>query len=453
MREPTYLSEAESRELAARALAMSRADEGRVNISSGTESNTRFAGNQITTSGDIRNATVTVNSAFGSRVGSATTNRFDDESLRQVVETSEQLARLAPEDPEYMGQLGPQSYPPGIDAWFESTAALDSDTRAAAVREVTRTAANRGVVSTGFFPVRGVSRAVATSRGLFAFERSTGASFSITARTSDGRGSGWAGRGILDWTEAQAGIEDLAARAVEKAERSRDPQPIDPGPWTVVLEPQAAANITGFIFGELSARSADEGRSFFSRQAGATAIGERLLDERVTLYSDPADPQLYTTAFNAEGLPNRRMVWFEGGVLRNLVYDRYWAQRQGMEPTGFPSGFAMIGGDATIDEMIASTERGLLVTRFWYMRSVNPRTILFTGLTRDGTFLIENGRVTRPVQNLRWNESPMHVLDNIEMIGRAERVLPSEDSGVAAAVIMPALKVRDFNFTSVSDAV
>jgi predicted Zn-dependent protease len=279
----------------------------------------------------------------------------------------------------------------------------------------------------------------------------TSAAFSATVRTADGGGSGWAGSGILDWNEIDPAA--IAERAAAKAEASRGPRPIEPGPWTVVLEPQAAANITGFIFNQLSARAADEGRSFFSRVGGATALGEQLLDERVTLYSDPADPRLYTTSFNGEGLPNRRMVWFEDGVLRNLVYDRFWGREKGVEPTGFPSGFAMTGGDATVDEMIASTERGLLVTRFWYMRSVNPRTILYTGLTRDGTFLIENGRVTGPVQNLRWNESPMHVLANIETIGRAERVLPSESSSPGPAVVMPALKVREFNFTSVSDAV
>lgn len=451
MREPVYLSEAEARALTTRVLAISTADEARVNISSGTDANTRFARNHITTSGDVRDVTVTVTSAFGSRLGAATTNRLDDASLRRTVETSERLARLAPEDPEYLGQLGPQQYVSGVDAWFDSTAGLDAERRAAAVREVTGAAESRGLVSTGFFPVGAGSRAVATSRGLFAFERVTSAAFSATVRTADGRGSGWAGSGVLDWNEIDPAA--IAERAAAKAEASRGPRPIEPGPWTVVLEPQAAANITGFIFNQLSARAADEGRSFFSRVGGATALGEQLLDERVTLYSDPADPRLYTTSFNGEGLPNRRMVWFEDGVLRNLVYDRFWGREKGVEPTGFPSGFAMTGGDATVDEMIASTERGLLVTRFWYMRSVNPRTILYTGLTRDGTFLIENGRVTGPVQNLRWNESPMHVLANIETIGRAERVLPSESSSPGPAVVMPALKVREFNFTSVSDAV
>jgi len=162
---------------------------------------------------------------------------------------------------------------------------------------------------------------------------------------------------------------------------------------------------------------------------------------------------LFTAPFNEEGLPNRRMVWFERGVLQNLVYDRFWASRQNVEPTGFPSGFMIAGGDASLEEMIAGTERGLLVTRFWYMRAVDQRTILYTGLTRDGTFLIENGRIMEPVQNLRWNESPVNILRNIRMMGRPERVLPSEAGGVAASVVVPPLKVERFNFTTVSDAV
>jgi predicted Zn-dependent protease len=222
---------------------------------------------------------------------------------------------------------------------------------------------------------------------------------------------------------------------------------------TVILEPQAVGSLIAFMFWQMAARAADEGRSFFSRPGGGTRIGDRLLDERVTLYSDPTDPMLFTAPFNDEGLPNRRMVWFDRGTLQNLTLDRYWAQRAGTQPTGFPSGFMMQGGDATVEQMIADTEDGLLVTRFWYMRPVDQRTILYTGLTRDGTFRIENGRVTRPVQNLRWNESPINILNNIETIGRPERVLAGEAGAVGPAVIVPPLKVANFNFTSVSDAV
>lgn len=448
--QPRYLSEAEARELARRALSMSSADEARVNVVSGVESNTRFAVNQITTSGEAQNASLTMSSAFGRRIGSATTNRFDDESLRRVVEMSERLARLAPEDPEYLGELGEQQYPEVGQPWFESTAALDAERRAAAVQEVTRLAQQRGLVATGFLPVEAGSQAVATSRGLFAYNRGTNSAFSTTVRTPDGTGSGWAGVSHFDWSGVD--VREMAERAVRKAEMSRNPAPIEPGPMTVIMEPQAVGSLINFMFFQMGARQADEGRSFFSRPGG-NRIGERIADERVTITSDPNDAMLFTAPFNAEGLPNRRMVWLDRGTLRNLAYDRFWAQRQNVQPTGFAQGFHMAGGDATVEEMIASTERGLLVTRFWYMRPVDQRTILYTGLTRDGTFLVENGRITRPVQNLRWNESPIHLLNNIEMMGRPQRVLPNEAGNPGASVIVPPLKVREFNFTSVSDAV
>ena len=157
--------------------------------------------------------------------------------------------------------------------------------------------------------------------------------------------------------------------------------------------------------------------------------------------------------FSGEGLPNRRMQWIENGSLRNLIYGRFWAQKNNREPTGFPAGYAMTGGNASMEEMIRSTERGLLVTRMWYIRPVDPRTILFTGLTRDGTFLIENGRITTAVKNLRWNESPIFLLNNIEMMTEPQRVSASEDGSPGGAIIVPAIKARDFTFSSLSDAV
>jgi predicted Zn-dependent protease len=203
----------------------------------------------------------------------------------------------------------------------------------------------------------------------------------------------------------------------------------------------------------LSARSADEGRSYFSRPGGGNRIGERFVDPRVTIWSDPLDPRVFSAPFSGDGRPNRREVWVQDGTLQTLSYDRFWAQRQDREPTGFPSGYYMEGGDTTLDDMIRSTERGLLVTRFWYIRGVDPRTILYTGLSRDGTFMVENGRVTYPVKNLRWNESPIFMLNNVEAMGRPVRVSPSESSDLSSAVTVPPLKVRDFTFTSVSDAV
>jgi predicted Zn-dependent protease len=444
------LSRDDARALCGRILKFSSADEARVNVLSSVRGNTRFAVNQISTSGDVTSTDISVTSAFGRRLATAGTNRSDDASLRAVVETSERLARLAPEDPEYLGELATLPVPER-NAVFDRTVNLTPESRATAVAAIARAAAARGLISTGYVTHATGSRAVMTSKGHFAWTESSDGNITSTVRTPDGTGSGWAGTGFFDWGTVDA--TTLAATAIEKAERSREPRDVEPGAWVTILEPTAVANMVGLMMGSLGARPADEGRSYFSRPKGANRIGEQFLDPRVTIWTDPMDRELLSAPFNNQGLPNRREVWVENGHLRTLVYDRYWATRTKREPTGFVSGYAMAGGDATVDDMIRSTERGLLVTRLWYIRPVDPRTILFTGLTRDGIFLIENGRIAHPVKNLRWNESPIAMLNQIEALGRPVRVSPSESGDTAPAVIVPALKVKAFTFTSTSDAV
>jgi predicted Zn-dependent protease len=445
-----FISREEAQRIIERALSFSRADQARVNLSSADTGNTRFAQNQMSTSGDATNANLTVTSALGTRVASATTNIFTDDALRRVVETSEQLSRLVPENEEYVGELGPQTYPEN-DQYFESTGELAPERRAEAIAAVTEQAAARNLISTGFLVHEAASDAVGTSEGLFAYGTRTRVNFTTTVRTPDGTGSGWAGTSAHDFNDLDT--RALGATAVEKALRSRNPRAVEPGRWTVVMEPTTVGNMVGLMMNSLSARNADEGRSFFSATGGGNKIGEQFVDSRVNIFSDPGDPRTLSPTFDGEGLPNRRMVWVEDGVLRNLNYSRYWAQRQSVDPSGFPSGWYMSGGNSTMDEMIASTERGLLLTRFWYIRGVDPRTILFTGLTRDGTFLIENGEISHPVKNFRWNESPIFMLNNIEMMGEPVRISASESSGLTNAVVVPPLKVRDFTFTSLSDAI
>jgi predicted Zn-dependent protease len=445
-----FLSEADARRITDRVLSLSEADHCRVNLSSAMDGNTRFAQNQMSTSGDITNTSLTVTSAFGRQVASSTTNRFDDESLERVVRTSEELARLAPEDPEYLGELGAQSYP-ASDSYYESTAGLEPEERARSIARVTEQAVAEDLVSTGFLVHRSGASCVATSAGLFSYGLDSRVNFTTTVRTQDGTGSGWAGTSVNDWTDLDTG--ELGAIAVQKAIQSREPRDVEPGRWTVVMEPTAVGNMVNLMMNQLGARAADEGRSFFSEPGGGTKLGRQFVDERVTIHSDPEDPRIHSTPFNNQGLPNRRTVWVENGVLQELNYDRYWAEQNDREPTGFPSGWYMAGGSDTLDEMIASTQRGLLLTRFWYIRGVDPRTILFTGLTRDGTFLIENGRIVHPVKNLRWNETPIFMLNNIEMIGEPVRISSGESAGLTNAVVVPPLKVRDFSFTSISDAI
>jgi predicted Zn-dependent protease len=449
MAEPRYLSRADAEALAQKVLSFTTADEARVNLNSATSGNTRWAANQVSTSGDTYDSNVTVTAAFGKQVASATTNRFDDEGLRQVVQTAERLARLVPEDPEYLGELPVQQYLP-VEPYFDATANLTPEARARAVMQIAGPAARQNLVSIGYLSHFTGSNAVANKRGLFAYARGTNSSLTTTVRTPDGTGSGWAGGGENDWSKLN--VAALGERAIRKAELSRNPRAVEPGEWTVILEPTAVANLVNLMVFSMNARQADEGRSFFSKQGGGNKIGEKFVDERVSIISDPADPRIAANPFTGEGLPNNRTTWVENGTLRDLVYNRFWAQRNNRQPTGLPAAYRMSGGNTSVEEMIRGTERGLLVTRMWYIRPVDPRTILFTGLTRDGTFLVENGRITTAVKNLRWNESPIFLLNNIEAMSEPVRVSGSED-GEGGAVVVPAVKARDFTFTSLSDAV
>jgi predicted Zn-dependent protease len=446
-----YLSREECEALTKRVLGfVSAADGARVNITSGSRGNTRFAVNQVSTGGDNFDTAVTVTAYVGRRSAASTTNQLDDASLKQAVATAERLARLAPEDPEFMPELDPQQYESARN-WSEATATLDPQGRANAVRAITAPATEGGLLSTGYLDTRAVANAVANMKGLFAYTRSTATALTTTVRTPDGTGSGWAGASHHDWSRIDAAA--LGARAAEKARASHTPVAIEPGRYTVVFEPTAVGNLVQFIANALNARNADEGRSFFSRSGGGNKIGSKVVDERVTILSDPFDADVAGNPFTNEGLPTRRSIWIENGVVRNLNYDRYWAQKKGVSPSASGGSLKMSGGSSTTEEMIASTPRGLLVTRFWYLRPVDQRTILYTGLTRDGTFLIENGKITRAVKNLRFNDSPVFMLNNLEALGTPVRVSASEDGGPGQAIMVPALKVRDFNFTSLSDAV
>ena len=446
-----YLSRDECEALAKRTLGfVTIADAARVNITSGSRGNTRFAVNQVSTGGDNFDTAVTVTAYAGRRSASSTTNQLDDDGLKQAVSTAERLAKLAPEDPEFMPELEPQQYAPSRN-WSETTATLDPQGRAEAVRTITAPAKQAGLVSTGYLDTRAGANAAANTKGLFAYSRSTASALTTTVRTPDGSGSGWAGASHHDWTRVDPAL--LGARAAEKARRSRDPGAIEPGRYTVVFEPTAAGNLVQFIAFALNARAADEGRSFFSKPGGGNKIGVKVVDERVTILSDPFDVDVAGAPFTGEGLPTQRSVWIENGIVKTLNYDRYWAQKKGVTPTASGGSLKMSGGNTSLEDMIASTQRGLLVTRFWYLRPVDQRTILYTGLTRDGTFLIEQGKITRAVKNLRFNDSPVFMLNNLEALGTPVRVSASEDGGPGQAIVVPPIKVRDFNFTSLSDAV
>jgi len=444
------LTRAEAQEIAQRALRNSPAEETRVSINSAARADTRFALNQVTTSGENQDTQVTITAYAGNRAASVNTNRLDEASLAAAAKQAYEIAKLVPPNPERMPELGAQSYP----AARERSITMPTPTeRAAASKIVTELARANDLIATGFIECRASASALANSKGLFAYDSSSSVTMTTTVRSPDGTGSGWActdGNTFSDLDPAR-----VAATAVQKAKDSRSPVAIEPGRYTTILEPTAVGNLVQLIAGAMQARSADEGRSFFSKAGGGNKIGLKVVDERVTLLTDPADSPSTSGGYDGDGMPLEKVTWIENGVVKNLNYDRFWAQKQGVQPTRSGGGrsLRMLGGTTSIADMVKNTERGILVTRFWYIRGVDPRTILYTGLTRDGTFLIENGKVTRPIKNFRFNESPIFFLNNLEAMGPTIRINASENLSAGGAVYMPPIKIRDFTFSSLSDAV
>ena len=475
------LTSDECQRIAEKATKLSKADSCEVQLGSNATGNTRFAANQMSTSGMVADVQLVVQSSYGSKHAVVVTNELTDEAIERCVRESEALAKLAPEDPEAMPPLGPQTYLP-VTAYFESTAKLMPGDRAAvALSLLKRTRAAGDLLASGFMLTSANSTALANNKGLYAYYKNTSANYQLTIRTSDGSGSGWAGVDNQDWSKID--FATVHERALQKAMLSRNPVAIEPGRYNVIFESQAVGDLVQLIGNYGDARSADEGRSPFTKamtppppvsdslkgaakdaamakrdsimkamqsQPPQTKIGEKIMDQRVTIFADPQDPQLLSQPFDGDGLPVGRQVFIDGGVLKELYYSRFWAKKMGKQPTGQPQGLKMAGGDSTVDDMIKATERGVLVTRLWYLREVDPRTILYTGLTRDGTFLIENGKISKSIRNFRFNDSPIFMLNNLEMLGRAERVGGTEQGG---DIVMPAIKVKDFNFTSLSEAV
>lgn len=442
------LSREQAQAIVERAVKLSKADAVRVSVNSSRETNLRFADNQMSTSGVTTNSTIRIQSVFGKRKASVVTNDRSDEGLRRAVEQSEALARLAPEDPEYLGELPPQTYAP-VNAWFDRTADLSAEDRAkAAMTALAPARAAKDLTVAGFIICNANASAIGNSAGLFAYHRGTSANYTLTARTTDGTGSGWVGSESTDWSAID--FQSVADRAIDKARRSRNPVGIEPGRYTVIFEPEATANLVSLMGGAFQARSADEGRSAFSKAGGGTRLGEKIVDERVTLLTDPADPLILGSPFDGEGMPTGKQTWVQNGVLNQLAYNRFWANKQGKTATGGAQSLRMASGKDTIESMIASTTRGVLVTRLWYLRPLDARTLMYTGLTRDGTFLIENGKIARSIKNFRFNDSPLFMLNNLEGVGAAVRTAGGEGG---PGVAMPPIKVRDFNFSSSSDAV
>ncbi|MGI8642135.1 MAG: TldD/PmbA family protein [Pyrinomonadaceae bacterium] len=443
------LTEKEARTITEKMLSFVKANDAAVSVSSEETAHIRFAENSFLTSGKRENRGANVTVWIEGRRGSSSTNDLDDGSLRQAVEQAEQIARLAPVDREYIPTLGAQTYRP-TGGFVEATASISPAARAKAVGSILAESEKSKIIAAGFYQSQAGTSAFATKNGNFGFQRETVVGLSVTGRTSDGTSSGYFARSHFDVNKLDTAR--IAREAIRRTLDGRNAKALDAGVYTVILEPQAVADLLGFFGGGFDARSAEEGRSPYSALGGKTKLGEKIFDERINILSDPWNLELPGSQSAQAGIPAQKVYLVKNGVLDNLVYSRFWAKQKGVEATPGPVNTIMetSGKPATAEEMIRSTKRGLLISRFWYIRSTDPRTASLTGLTRDGVWLVENGKIQYPVKNFRFNQSIISMLapGNVEMIGASERV-----GDTNSASLLPPLKLKAFNFTSQSEAV
>jgi predicted Zn-dependent protease len=437
-------------------LNMAKADAVEVDFTGGERSATRFANSNITANIVQFDRNVNVTVYYGSRSASASTREFDDQSLRNAVEDAQKQAQAARENPDAMPLVeGPQDYVP-VDAALPSGVNFGPAERAQMVKQSLDVCQKKGVIGSGYIPKLHQTTCSANSKGLFAYYQYAEASFILTCRTKNGDGSGWAGLtgvknvGLIDATT-------LTEVAADKALKSVKPRAIEPGRYTTILEPRANARFLSLMTGLFNARTVESsvGNYFSGKQAGTTKLGEKLFSDAFTLKSDVGNAILRQTPIGPDGMAARPVTWIEKGVLKNLSYDRAWARRQKKDPTpvAINQSLVMEGSDTTIDQMIKTTKRGLLVTFFWYIRAVDAQTLLNTGMTRDGLFLIENGEIAGPVQNFRWNMSPLVGYNNITAVGTPVPIHTGESYDGPGTALVPPVRIEDFFMTSISPAV
>jgi PmbA protein len=438
---------AELERIATRVLKMSDADETEVDVSTATDALTRFANNTIhqNVAEDMLGISVRVD--VDGRTARASTNKTDDESLRRAVASAVSLARNQPENPDLLPMLRAQKFQK-VARFFPATAAATPQDRARAVTRVCKLAEKNKQTAAGIFASGSSQSVMANSKGLFAHYEQTRSEFSVTILEKNS--SGWAKSNSPDIRMLDP--DALAESASQKATESREPRGIPAGRYTTILPPSAVLDLVGFLFYDFAGTAVLDKRSCFTGR-----MGKKVFGENITLWDDVYHPLQSGPAYDGEGLPRQKVLLVDRGVPKNLVYSRATAKKMKAKPTGHgfslpnehgeaPMNLVFAGGDKSMDEMIRTTERGILVTRLWYIREVDPYEKILTGMTRDGTFLIENGHIAGGIRNFRFNESIIEMLAKVEMLGPAVRAAGEE----SFEMVVPAMKVRDFHFSEVT---
>lgn len=440
------MSIAAAKALCKAVLAQASFGDVRVRVRAQQTGDLRFAASQPTTGGDVETVSIAVTAVRDGREATVTGNRTDEASLAALVRQAEQAAALAPVDPEATGPLGPVK-PPRVLARDPKVARMDAAARADRVAEAIEAGVAKGLEVSGHLVHGELVEAFADRRGLSFAHDATTLRMTCTCRTPDGTGSSKGGFA----SHALAGLAPraLAEQVADVAQRSRDPKPIDPGSYTVVLMPDAVAELLEFLVDAMGARAALEGRSFFAAEGGGTKLGQAVFDPRVVLRSNPADRKHPSSPVADDGRPQPTLTWIDRGVPQALHAERGFAASASIPATPRPGSIFMDGGGQSVDALVAGVKRGVLVTRLWYNRMLDPRGIVATGLTRDGTFWIEDGKLAHPVKNLRYNDGPVTVLGKLVSLGTPVR------AGLATerVWVVPPLVVDGFRFESSSDAV
>jgi predicted Zn-dependent protease len=437
----------EALNLAHRAARSQGVDDVELLIGGSSHALTRFANNTIHQNVAEQGRHVSVRVVTDHRTARASTNRFDRDSISTAVQHAIEIAKSLQPDPDILPLTGPADVP-HCDRFFPSTAECSPYDRARVVSDAIRIVESAGQTAAGIYSTAEAMEAILNSRGVFAYHAETLARFSITAMAEDS--SGWAKASSPDLTAFDPA--GLARRAAMKAQLSRSPREIDPGRYTVILEPAAVLDLVGQMFGDFSGTAIEDKRSFLTDR-----LNEKLFGDNINIFDDVYHPLQAGPAFDGEGTPRQKLRLVENGIPRELAFSRTAAHHAGVQPTGHgfpapneygeaPVNIVMQGGDVPFDDLISSMNRGILVTRLWYIREVDPYEKIMTGMTRDGTFLVEGGRIVCGVRNFRFNQGLIELLNNVELMTLEERASGEE----ALDMVAPALRAREFNFTEVT---
>ena len=434
----------------------SKASGAEVDFSGGERSATRFANSTITANMVQFDRQVSISVRQGNKVGNARTRQFDDASLQQMVTQALAAAEKGRDNPNLTPLLGPQQYV-SVDAALPAGVNFGPAERARLARQSIDVSDKMGTVGSGYIPKNHQTTCTANSNGLFAYYQVAETSFILTCRTADGTGSGWAGiTGIKD--PGMIDAVELTRTASDKALKSRKAKALEPGRYTVILEPRANARFLSLMTQLFNAQSAESpfGRTYFSgKEPGTSKVGEKVFSELVTLRSDIGNPILRQNPIAGDGTPLGNVTWVEKGVLKNLAYSGAYAARakKPVTPASLNNSLVMEGTEQSIADIVKTTKRGLLITFFWYIRGVDNQTLLNTGMTRDGLFLIENGEIVGPVQNFRWNMSPIVGYNNVTAVGKPGPMHTGESYDGGGTALVPPVRIEDFLMTSISPAV